>query len=111
MSGAKRPGPKRPGAKRPGPKSPEAKLPGPKCQSAKRPGPKCQGVKRPGPKCQGAKRPVQNVRGRNVLFRNACPKSPGAKTLPEPSPHDCEPSSMIVTFHSLRLLYDCEILL
>ena len=38
--------------------------------------PKSQGAKRPGPK-------------------RLRPKSPGAKTLPEPSLHDCETSSMI----------------
>ena len=43
---------------------------------AKRPGPKCQGVKRPGLNCQEAKR--------------LSPKSPGAKTLPEPSLHECK---------------------
>ena len=36
-------------------------------------------AKRPGPKRLG-------------------PKSPGAKTLPAPSLHDCETSSMIVAF-------------
>ena len=36
------------------------------------------GAKRPGPKC-------------------ISPKSPGAKTLPEPSLHECETSSMVVT--------------
>ena len=93
---------KKSGAKLPGPKCQRAKRPGPRCKVAKRPGPTCQGVKRPG----GAKRPVQNVRGRNVLVRNVVsPKSPGAKTLPEPSLHDCETSSMIGTFPkgSLRL--------
>ena len=48
-----------------------------------------RGVKRPGPKCQGAKHPGP---------KHLSPKSPGAKTLPEPSLHDCETSSMIVTF-------------
>ena len=52
------------------------------------------------PKSQGAKRP-----GPKRLSR----KSRGAKTLPEPSFHDCETSSMIMTL--LRLLYDCEVLL
>ena len=64
---------------------------------------KCQVVKRPGLKCQGTKRPVQKVRGRNVLVRNVCPKSPDAKTLPEPSLHDCETSSMIVTLPEASL--------
>ena len=41
--------------------------------------PKCQGTKRPDPKRQS-------------------PKSPGAKKLPKPSLHDCETTSMIVTF-------------
>ena len=41
--------------------------------------PKSQGAKRPGPK-------------------RLSPKRPGAKTLPEPSLHHCETSSMIVTF-------------
>ena len=41
------------------------------------------------PKSQGAKR---------VGPKRLSPKSPGAKTLPEPSLHDCETSSMIVTF-------------
>ena len=110
--GAKRPDSKSPAAKLPGPKCQGAKRPGPKCQGVKRTDPKCQGVKRPDPKCQGAKRRVQKFRGRNVLVRNVCPKSPGAKTLPEPSLHDCETSSMIVNFlHSKRLLYDCEVLL
>ena len=45
--------------------------------------PKSQGAKRPGPK-------------------RLSPKSPEAKTLPEPSLHNCETSSMIVTI--LRLL-------
>ena len=74
---------------------------GPQCQRAKRP--KCQGAKRPDPKCQGAKRPGQNVRRRNVLVQNVCPKSPGAKILPEPTLHDCETSSMIVTFPEASL--------
>ena len=39
--------------------------------------PKSQGAKRPGPK-------------------RLSPKSPDAETLPEPSLHDCETSSMIV---------------
>ena len=39
---------------------------------------KSQGAKRPGPKRLSS-------------------KSPGAKTLPEPSLHDCETSSMTVT--------------
>ena len=41
--------------------------------------PKCQGANSPGPK-------------------RLSPKSLYAKTLPEPSLHDCETSSMIVTF-------------
>ena len=46
--------------------------------------PKSQGAKRPGPK-------------------RLSPKSPGAKTLPEPSFHDCEISSMIVIFPEASL--------
>ena len=46
--------------------------------------PKNQGAKRPGPK-------------------RLSPKSPGAKTLPEPLLHDCETSSMIVTFPEASL--------
>ena len=45
---------------------------------------KSHGAKRPGPK-------------------HLSPKSPGAKTLPEPSLHDCETSSMIVTLHEASL--------
>ena len=41
------------------------------------------------PKSQGAKCPSP---------RRLSPKSPSAKTLPAPSLHDCETSSMIVTF-------------
>ena len=41
--------------------------------------------------------------GRNVLVRNVCQKNPGAKTLPEPSLHDCETSSMIVTLSEASL--------
>ena len=48
--------------------------------------PKSLGPKRPGPK-------------------RLSPKSLGAKALPEPSIHDCETSSTIVT------LTDCEVLL
>ena len=47
------------------------------------------------PKRQGTKRPA--------------PKSPDAKTLPEPSLYDCEISSMIVTIP--ETVYDCEVLL
>ena len=46
--------------------------------------PKSQGAKRPGPK-------------------RLSPKCPGAKTLPEPSLHDCETSSMIVTLPEASL--------
>ena len=46
--------------------------------------PKCLGAKGPGPK-------------------RLSPKSPGAKILPEPSLHDCETSSMIVTFSEASL--------
>ena len=46
--------------------------------------PKSQGAKRPGPKCLS-------------------PKSPGAKTLPEPSLHDCETSSVIVTLREASM--------
>ena len=46
--------------------------------------PKRQGAKRPGPK-------------------RLSPKSPGAETLPEPSLHDFETSSMIVTIHEASL--------
>ena len=42
------------------------------------------GAKRPGPK-------------------RLSPKSPGAKTIPKPSLHDCETSSMIVTLHEASL--------
>ena len=52
------------------------------------------------PKSQGTKR-----LGPNSLNL----KSPGAKLLPEPSLHDCETSSMIVTFPVA--FYDCEVLL
>ena len=83
------------------------KRPAPKCLGAKRPGPKCQGVKRPGPKCQGAKRPVQTVRGRNVLVR---------KVSVRVRKHFLSLHFMIVTlhlwlWHSLKCLYDCEVLL
>ena len=53
----------------------------------KGPGPEYQGVKRPGPNCQGAKRSGP---------KSLSPKGPSAKSLPEPSLHDCETSSMIV---------------
>ena len=46
--------------------------------------PKCQGVKRPGPK-------------------RLSPDIPGAKTLPDPSLHGCETSSMIVTLPEASL--------
>ena len=46
--------------------------------------PKSQGVKRPGPK-------------------RLSPKSPGAKTLHGHSLHDCETSSMIMTFPEASL--------
>ena len=46
--------------------------------------PNSQGAKRPGPK-------------------HLSPKSPVAKTFPEPSLHDCETSSMIVTFPEASL--------
>ena len=46
--------------------------------------PKSQGTKRSGPK-------------------RLSPKSPGAKTFPEPSLHDCETSSMIVTLPEASL--------
>ena len=46
------------------------------------------------PKSQGAKRPG---------LKHLSPKSPGAKTLPEPSLHDCETSSMIVTLPEASL--------
>ena len=46
--------------------------------------PKSHGAKRPGPK-------------------RLSPKGPGAKTLPEPSLHDCETSSMIVTIPEASL--------
>ena len=46
--------------------------------------PKSHGSKRPGPK-------------------RLSPKSPGAKTLPELSLHDCEASSMIVTLPEASL--------
>ena len=46
--------------------------------------PKSPGAKRSGPK-------------------SLSPKSPGAKTLPEYSLHDCETSSMIVTFPEANL--------
>ena len=52
------------------------------------------------PKCQGAKRPGS---------KRLSLKSPDAKTLPEPSLHNCETSSLIVTL--LRLLYECGVLL
>ena len=48
------------------------------------------------PKCRGSKRP-----GTNRLS----PKSPGAKTLPEPSLYDCETSSMIMTFPEISLWF------
>ena len=64
-------------------------------------------MKGPGPKYQGLNVQVQNVRGRNVLSKKSgakrpgpkrlIPKSPGTKTLREPSLHDCETSPMIVT--------------
>ena len=60
---------------------------------------KLSGVKRPGPKCQEAKHPVLIVRGaKRPGPKRLSPKSPGAKTLPESSLHDCETFSMIVTF-------------
>ena len=46
--------------------------------------PKRQGAKRPGPK-------------------RLSPKSTGAKRLPEPSRHDCETSSVIVTIPEASL--------
>ena len=54
--------------------------------------PKRPGAKLPGPKCQRAIRPG--------------PKRLGAKTLPEPSLHDCETSSMIETLDEASL---CQI--
>ena len=56
------------------------------------------GVKCPGPKCQGSKRPVQKSGA-----KRPGPKGPGAKTLPEPSFHDRETSSMIVTLPEASL--------
>ena len=51
---------------------------------------KMSGAKRPGPKRPGPKR--------------LSPESPGEKTLPGPSLHDLETSSMIVTFPEACLL-------
>ena len=70
---------------------------GPRCQGVKRPSPNFQGVTRPGRKCQEAKRPVQKSHGAKR------PKLSSAKTIPEPSLHDCETSSMIVTLHVTSL--------
>ena len=52
------------------------------------------GVETSCPKSQGAKRPG---------LKRLSPKSPGAKTLPEPPLHDCETSSMIVTIPEASL--------
>ena len=60
-----------------------AKCPGPKCRGEMS-FPKKLGVKSPGPKRLGL-------------------KSPGSKILPEPSLHDCEISSMIVTLTEASL--------
>ena len=46
------------------------------------------------PKSQGAKR---------LGPKRLSPKCPGAKAFPEPSLHDCETSSMIVTFPEVSL--------
>ena len=50
---------------------------------------KISGAKHQGPKCKVAKRPG--------------PKRLSAKTLPEPSLHDCETSSMILTLDEASL--------
>ena len=46
------------------------------------------------PKSQRAKRPCP---------KRLSPESPGAKTLPEPSLHDCETFCMIVTLPAVSL--------
>ena len=86
-----------------------AKRPGPKCQGAKHPGPECQGVKCSGPKCQGTKRPVQKVRGRNVLVRNVWIWKVRMRKY-FLSLHFMIVKLPLWLWHSLRLLYDCEVL-
>ena len=89
----------------------ENERPGPKCQGAKRPGPKCQTIKRPGPKFLEAKRPVQN--------KSQGAKRPGPKRLSPESPvrkrflslHFMIVKVPLWLWHSLRLLYDCDVLL
>ena len=51
----------------------------------------------------GTKRPVQSQGAKRPGPKRLSPKRPGAKTLPEHSLHDCETSSMIVTFPEASL--------
>ena len=130
-TGVKRPGPKYQRAKRPGPKRQGAKRPGPKLSGGETTWSETSGCETFRSKTFGGEaswarnvqvqnvrgrnvlvqnirglRPGQNVRGRNVLSKS--PKSegakrPGAKTLPEPSLHDCESFSMTLTFPEASL--------
>ena len=133
ISRGKRPVPKRHGAKRPGPKMSETsgsetyrsrksggetswskmsegETSRSKMSGGETPWSKMSGVKRPDPKCQGAKRPVQKVRRRNVLVRNIWVRKVRVRK------HFLSLHFMIVKlpfwlWHSLRLLYHCEVLL
>ena len=52
----------------------------------------------------GGETSCQNSQGAKLPgAKRLSPKSPGAKTLPEPSLHDCETSSMIVTIPEASL--------
>ena len=84
---------------------------------AKRPVPKRTTAKRPGPKSLGQNGQVQNIKGRNVLVqKRQGVKRPGPKKKVRVRKHFLSLHFMIVKlplwlWHSLRLLYDFEVLL